>query len=65
MTHKIYKLFGVKVWEVVELGSEATPEQYKQDAQALNSSTSTATASGEVLLWTKKEQENLAQDHRL
>jgi len=65
MTHKIYKLFGIKIWEVVGLGSEAIHEQYKQDAGDFSDSTSTAKASGEVLVWTKKEQENSAQNNRL
>ena len=69
MTHKIYKLFGLKVWEVVGLGSEATPDQYKADLSALSAqadanemSTSSAFASGkikgEVLILTKEEEEN-------
>ena len=65
MIHKIYKLFGLKVWEVIRLGSEATPDQYKVDAGEFSDSTSKATAKGEVLVWNKKEQENLAQDNRL
>jgi len=75
MTHKIYKLFGLKIWEVTtekEInifdGERKHFADEKKYVEFSKDSTSSSFAKGEVLFvdeLSKKEQENLAPDNRL